>query len=133
MKSIDFKGAYMKIGAGQEEYNVIHAMPLDNPQGEVLAVYKLSDEERAKVAETGIIYYSRLTFGNQTVCKHCQKITPVGFQPFLMSIEPLKFNVKLSYENGEVIEVEAELREDGVHIPGYTKTPEGKYVKATEC
>jgi hypothetical protein len=128
MKSIDFPGAYLKIGEGQDQYHTVHAMPLHNEEGEVLCMYKLSDEERAEIARTGIIYYSRWTFNNQTVCKQCLQITPTGFQPFLISAVPFRFKSQLDFD-GQLVEVECELREDGVHIPGYTRTPEGKYIK----
>lgn len=134
MKSINFDGAYLKIGEGQDEYqyHTIHAMPIDGPEGEIIAIYELSPEELKQIAETGRIIYSRWTFHNQATCQHCQKITPVGFQPFRMSIEPIAFKSKLSYEGGAVVEVDMFVRHDGVHIPGYKKTPEGKFIKTDE-
>lgn len=116
MKSINFPGAYMKIGEGQEQYHTIHAMPIDGPEGEVVAIYELSPEELKQVNETGRIIYSRLTFGN-------------GFQPFRISTEPIPFKAKLTYSNGDKIEVDAFVHHDGVRIPGYSKTENGQYIK----
>lgn len=132
MKSIDFPGAYLKIGEGQDQYNTVHAMPIDGNEGQIFAIYRLSDEEVERIVKSKTLYYSRLTFHNQAECRHCNKITPTGFQPFLITTEPPKINVKLVYDEGQVTEVEAEIREGGVHIPGYIKTMEGKYVKADQ-
>ena len=129
MKSIDFPGAYMKIGEGQDQYHTIHAMPLDGEEGEVVCIYELTDEEVEAIVKNRKLFYSRLTFHNQTMCKHCMKITPTGFQPMLISATPLKMPVKLSYEDGQILEVMATLDVDGMTIEGYTKTPEGKFIK----
>lgn len=128
MKSIDYPGAFLKIGGSQEEYHTVHAMPLDGQEGEVVAIYELTEQEIAEIVKTKRIIYSRLTFGNQAVCKHCNQITPVGFQPFSMSAFPVPFKAKLDF-SGELREVDAFIATDGVQIPGYSKTPEGKFVK----
>lgn len=133
MKSIDFPGAFLKIGEGQDEYHTIHAMPLDGPEGEVIAMYELTDEEVQQIVKTKKIFYSRWTFHNQSVCRHCNQITPTGFQPFRMSTEPIQFKAKLTFEGGDVREVDAEVGPDGVNVHGYTKTPEGKYIKNEEA
>jgi hypothetical protein len=132
MKSIDFPGAYLKIGDGQEEYHTVHAMPIDGPEGEVIAIYQLTEEEVRQIVETKTLFYSRFTFHNQTACRHCNQITPTGFQPFRMSTEPIPFKAKLTFGNGDVKEVDAFVHHDGVRIPGYKKTPEGQFVESNE-
>lgn len=119
----------MKIGAGQEEYTTIHAMPIDGREGEVIAMFRLTEEEIRQIVETKTIFYSRLTFHNVVQCEHCNTPTKVGFQPMRMTTEPPKIKVKLIFDSGEPTEVDGEVRHDGVHVFGYTKTPEGKYVK----
>lgn len=54
MKSIDFPGAYLKIGQGQDEYHVIHAMPINNEQGEIIAMYELTDEEIEAIVQNNV-------------------------------------------------------------------------------
>jgi hypothetical protein len=62
MKSIKFPGCNLEIGKGQPEYNVIHAMQMPGPEGEIIACYELTDEEIEQILRTRKIYYSRLTF-----------------------------------------------------------------------
>lgn len=128
MKSIDFPGAIMKIGEGQEQYHTIHALPCENDEGEIIAIYELTDEEIEQIVKTRRIIYSRLTFHNQVTCRHCNRITPTGFQPFRISTEPISIATKLVFED-KVEEVEALVGTEGVIIPGYSKTPDGKYIK----
>lgn len=129
MKSIDFPGAYLKIGEGQSEYHTIHAMPIEGPEGEVICVYQLTEEEIRQIVETKTLFYSRWTFGNVCQCKKCGSTVPVGFQPMRIQTDPPHIKVKLSYPDGSLVEVDGELRPDGVHVPGYQKTASGQYVK----
>lgn len=63
MKSIKFPGATIEIGKGQEDiYNVLHAMPVPGPEGEVVVCFELAPEEIKRINETGKIYYSQWTF-----------------------------------------------------------------------
>lgn len=119
MKSIDFPGAYLKIGEGQEQYDTIHALPVDGEEGEVISVFELTDEEVAEIVRTKKLFYSRLTFKQ-------------SFQPFRMSAFPIPIKVKLLFsgeDESELKSLDAFVCETGVEIPGHTKTPEGKYVK----
>lgn len=63
MKSVKFEGCNLEIGKGQSEYNVIHAIGIPGPEGEIVACYELDDEEIAELVKTKRIYYHRLTFG----------------------------------------------------------------------
>ena len=106
MKSIDFKGAFAKIGANQQDlYNVIHAYPLAGPEGEMIACYELTDEELEKLIKTKRIYYSRLTFGQP-------------FQPMRIQVDPVEINVNLIF-NGETKQVIGLISDQGLTIPGY--------------
>jgi hypothetical protein len=108
MKSLDFPGATLKIGANQTDiYNVIHAYPLDGEEKEIIAIYELSEEERAEVAKTGRIYYSRLTFG-------------APFQPMRFSATPIEINIRFKGEEIPENHI-AGVTEHGIVIPGYHK------------
>lgn len=88
MKSIDFPGATLKIGKNQEDiYNVIHALPVGGPEGEIIACFELTDEEIEEIRRTKKLYYSRWTFGGVCKCQKCGTINPVGFQPMRISTE----------------------------------------------
>lgn len=111
MKSLDFPGAILKIGATQTDiYNVIHAYPLDGPEKEVIAIFELSDEERAEVAQTGKIYYSRLTFG-------------ALFQPMKISAYPIEFVMRFNDENWEPVKGDhkAYITSNGPEVEGFVK------------
>lgn len=130
MNSIDFPGATLKIGANQTDiYNVIHAYPLDGPQGEVIAIFELSEEEAELVAKTRKIYYSRLTFNGQCQCEHCGKTARSGFQPMRLQSTPVEISVTMNDDNGNQVgePVGAFITADGLEIPGFNKTEEGKY------
>ena len=64
MKSVPFAGATIEIGKGQPQHNVIHAMPIPGPEGEIICCFELSDEELKQIIETKKIYYARWTFGH---------------------------------------------------------------------
>lgn len=130
MKSIDFPGAVLKIGANQTDiYSVIHAQPLDGPTGEVVAIYELSDEEIETIVKTKKIYYSRLTFGGKTTCEHCGQQTSSGFQPMRLQVEPVEINVTMNDDNGNAVgdPVTAFITADGLDIPGFERLADGKY------
>lgn len=129
MESLNFPGATLKIGGNQTDvYNVIHAYPLDGPEGEVIAIYQLSEEELREINETKQIFYSRLTFRNECTCQHCGKKTQAGFQPMRLSTDPIAINVQMIDEKGDSKPVLAYVTATGLQIPGYQKTEEGKYV-----
>lgn len=98
MKSIPFPGATLQIGKGQPEYNVIHAMPVGGPEGEIIACFELTDEEVEQIVKTKKIFYSRWTFGGVVRCHHCSKVTASGFQPMRIFTE-LGDNIELVPEN----------------------------------
>lgn len=76
MKSIKFPGANLEIGKGQEDiYNVLHAMILPGPEGELIMCFELTDEEIEQISKNKKIYYSRLTFHQP------------GFQPMRLMID----------------------------------------------
>lgn len=82
MKSIDFPGATLKIGANQTDiYNVIHAMPVGGPEGEIIACFELTDDEIEEIVSTKKIYYHRWTFNGLSPCLKCGTINRVGFSP----------------------------------------------------
>lgn len=121
MKSIDFPGATLKIGANQTDiYNVIHAYPLEGQEGEVIAIYELTDEEAEQIAKNKKIYYSRLTFGGK-------------FQPMRLQAEPVAINVKMNYEDGSPMgEFIAYITSNGIEIPGFKKNDNGSYERFEE-
>lgn len=78
MKSIDFPGATLKIGKDQEDtYNVIHAMPVPGPHGEIIACFELDANEIEMINQSRKIFYSRWTFAQ--TCNKCG--TKQGFAP----------------------------------------------------
>lgn len=111
MTSIDFPGATLKIGGNQTDiYNVIHAYPIGGPEKEIFAIYELDEQERAEVAKTGRIFYSRLTFG-------------ANFQPMRLSAYPMEINVQFNDENGELLPEQhiGGITEHGLVVPGYER------------
>lgn len=63
MHSVELPGARLKIGAGQDQYNVIHAIPVEgSPEGIIVAAYQLTDEEIEQIRKSRRIYYTRMTF-----------------------------------------------------------------------
>ena len=86
MKSIDFPGATLKIGANQKDtYNVIHAIPVGGPEGAIIACFELTDDEVAEVVKTKRIYYHRWTFNGIAPCVRCGTINRIGFNPMRLS------------------------------------------------
>lgn len=77
MRSIKFPGSNREIGRGQPQYSVIHAMETPGFEGEIVAVFELTDEEIEIIKETKRITYVRWTFGQR-------------FQP--MNISACEFN-----------------------------------------
>lgn len=75
MKPIEFDGVNAVYGENQPEYLPLPAERRGNPRaGEVLTCWELSDEEKERIAKTGRIYLSMLTFGGP-------------LQPVLLSVE----------------------------------------------
>lgn len=58
-----FPGHNVVIAKDQPDYLPMPALAIANPEREVICCWQLSDEERAKVAETGVIWHSVWTFG----------------------------------------------------------------------
>jgi hypothetical protein len=95
MKSIDFPGATLKIGASQTDiYNVLHAMLIPSAEGEMIMCFELTDEELEIISKTKRIYYHRLTFGNLSHCEKCGHLQQNGFQPMRLAAE-LGDNIEL--------------------------------------
>lgn len=119
MTSIDFPGATLKIGANQTDiYHVIHAYPLNDGRGEVLAIYELTEEEAERIFQTRKIFYSRLTFGN-------------SFQPMRISAEPIEVNIQFNDQDGKRLpEVHiGKLTEDGMEVAGFKRVAPDRYEK----
>ncbi len=85
MKSIPFPGATLQIGKGQPEYNVIHAMPVPGPEGELIICFELTDEEIEHIVRNKKIFYRRWTFGQ--TCRACGQV---------QSFQPLRIDTDLS-------------------------------------
>lgn len=63
MKPVEFKGCNKVFGKGQEGYQPLPAIVLDDKQGTVITGWELSEKEREEVQEEGIVYLQQLTFG----------------------------------------------------------------------
>ena len=75
MKPIKFDGANVVFGANQPEYHPLPAERRGNPgTGEIVTCWEFSPDELKKIAETGQIWLSLLTFGQP-------------LQPVLLSVE----------------------------------------------
>jgi Zn ribbon nucleic-acid-binding protein len=90
MQSIDFPGAVFKIGAGQDQYNTLHAMPVGTgEEDEVVMVFELTDEEVEQIRKTKKLFYHRLRFSRLTP-ERIEEMTKTmynPFQPFRISTE----------------------------------------------
>jgi hypothetical protein len=64
MRSLKFSGCTQSIAGNQIQYNTLHAQQLPGPEGEVLMIFELTDEEVEEIVRTKKIVYSRLTFGS---------------------------------------------------------------------
>lgn len=132
MKSLEFPGATIKIGAGQTDiYNVIHAYPLNDDRGEVMAIYELTPVEVAQIMESGKIYYSRLTFGSKCTCHNCGEVIPTGFQPMRISTEPIEIVVQMNGPDGNLMpeKYQAFVTDKGVQVIGWDRQEDGSYKK----
>lgn len=82
MESIKFDGCNVAVAEGQEEYQTLHAkageVPLDDKGGTCEGLtfcMKLSPEELAEIARTGVLWHTVLTFGQplQPQCMSVQR------------------------------------------------------------
>lgn len=65
MEPIKFEKANANLGEGQDEYITLPAfIDFEDPATPITVGFKLTDEERKQVAETGEIWISQLTFRN---------------------------------------------------------------------
>lgn len=62
MNPIDFEHANITFAKDQPEYKPLPALRLDGDEGQVITCWQLSDEEKAKVMETGLIWLNQWTF-----------------------------------------------------------------------
>lgn len=62
MKPVIFPEVNALYGAGQPQYEPLPAAQTED--GQVITCWELSDEEKARVAETGQIWLCQLTFNN---------------------------------------------------------------------
>lgn len=60
MKPIKFPEHNATFGKGQPQYEPLPVLLF--PDGQVISCWQLNDEEKARVAETGQIWLSQLTF-----------------------------------------------------------------------
>ena len=60
MKPIKFPEHNATFGEGQPQYKPLPVLLF--PDGQVISCWQLNDEEKARVAETGQIWLSQLTF-----------------------------------------------------------------------
>ena len=74
MKPIKFKQQNVTIAKDQPQYQPIPAHHADDDCGSVIFCWQLTDEEKQRVMETGVIWHSSMTFGSP-------------FQPQLLSTE----------------------------------------------
>lgn len=72
MEPLKFPECNATFGEGQPQYKPLPALLF--PDGQVITCWQLSDEEKARVAETGQIWLSQLTFNRP-------------LQPVLMTVE----------------------------------------------
>lgn len=93
MKSVEFPGTNIAIGKNQEDvYNVLHAMVVPGPEGELIIKFELTPEDIARIVEDKCIYYHRLTFGSQ--CRKCGEIQP--FQPMRIDAGDLDHGINIT-------------------------------------
>lgn len=80
MKAIEFDEVNIRIAEHQEEYETLPVfVDGKNPAVPAIMCFKLNDEERKQVLETGNIWLTVLTFGH-------------NFQPIGMScLKPIEF------------------------------------------
>lgn len=62
MKPVIFPEANALYGEGQPQYKPLPVLLF--PDGQIISCWQLSEEEKARVAETGQIWLSQLTFNN---------------------------------------------------------------------
>ncbi len=75
MKPINFRQVNVVIAKNQPQYQTLPAHAVEgDASGTVICCWQLTDEEKKRVAETGVIWHSSMTFGR-------------AFQPQLLSTE----------------------------------------------
>lgn len=79
MKPIKFPEHNATFGEGQPQYKPLPVLLF--PDGQVISCWQLSDEEKARVAETGQIWLSQLTFNRP-------------LQPVFMTVEKAELIIK---------------------------------------
>ena len=85
MKAIDFPEANHKFGEHQEEFETIPVLVVPR-HGTILYCFELTEEDKAEIAKTGVIWFSQMT-QNQPM----QPIFPTAFKDQVISqIEPTK-------------------------------------------
>lgn len=75
MKPIDFPQANTVHGASQPQYLPLPAYT--DHEGRVISCWELTDDEREKIAKTGLLWLYQLTFGDPL-----QPIAPMVDCPF---------------------------------------------------
>lgn len=84
MKPVKFPEVNTIFGAGQLQYEPLPVLLF--PDGQAISCWQLSEEEKARVAETGQIWLSQLTFW--------RPFRPVLFQPVFMTVEKADLVIK---------------------------------------
>lgn len=79
MKPVKFPEANAIFGEGQPQYEPLPVLLF--PDGQVISCWQLSEEEKARVAETGEIWLSQLTFNRP-------------LQPVFMTVEKADLVIK---------------------------------------
>jgi hypothetical protein len=93
MKAIEFSEMNTRIAEKQDEYETLPARIYDDPFGEVISCWQLTDEEIDKIKETKCIWLSMLTFRK-------------GIAPVMMFAEkPEMEERRLGFENGNIVPI----------------------------
>lgn len=62
MKPIKFKHCNIEIAKSQDEYETLHALIIDSPEGYIVSCWKLSFKERIKILFIGKVWLSLMSF-----------------------------------------------------------------------
>lgn len=71
------------LGAGQQEYNPLPCVYLSAPSVPMISRWRLSDEERALIADGADIVLTELTFGYKFQPVHLQVVKPDAMPEFI--------------------------------------------------